>query len=386
MSLLIVAKNAAAKYASVDKPRFVAGSIGPTTKLPTLGHINFDELKESYKEQIYGLTDGGVDLLLIETCQDVLQIKSALLASKEVLDSKNIDIPIMVSITMETTGTMLVGSDIASALTILEPFNIDILGLNCATGPEQMKEHIKYLSENSPFAISCIPNAGLPENIGGVAHYRLKPIELKMQLMNFIYDFNVQLIGGCCGTTPEHIKYLSSIIDEIIDNKRTNNNGKKNSSGFIPSASSIYNSVPYKQDNSILIVGERLNASGSKKVRELLNNDDWDGLVSIAKQQQKENAHVLDVNVDYVGRDGVKDMKEITSRLVTNINLPLMIDSTDADKMESGLKSAGGKCIINSTNYEDGNERFDQVLNLALGYGSGLVVAVSYTHLRAHET
>ena len=275
---------------------------------------------------------------------------------------------------METTGTMLVGSDIASALTILEPFNIDILGLNCATGPEQMKEHIKYLSENSPFAISCIPNAGLPENIGGVAHYRLKPIELKMQLMNFIYDFNVQLIGGCCGTTPEHIKYLSSIIDEIIYNESSNKKGKNNSSGFIPSASSIYNSVPYKQDNSILIVGERLNASGSKKVRELLNNDDWDGLVSIAKQQQKENAHVLDVNVDYVGRDGVKDMKEITSRLVTNINLPLMIDSTDADKMESGLKSAGGKCIINSTNYEDGDERFDQVLNLALGYGSGLVV------------
>ena len=369
-----IAKKAAAKYSSVDKPRFVAGSIGPTTKLPTLGHIDFDELKQSYKEQIYGLIDGGVDLLLIETCQDVLQIKSALLASKEILESKNIDIPLMVSITMETTGTMLVGSDIASALTILEPFNIDILGLNCATGPEQMKEHIKYLSENSPFAISCIPNAGLPENIGGVAHYRLKPIELKMQLMNFIYDFNVQLIGGCCGTTPEHIKYLSSIIDEIIDIERTYNNGKKNSSSFIPSASSIYNSVPYKQDNSILIVGERLNASGSKKVRELLNNDDWDGLVAIAKQQQKENAHVLDVNVDYVGRDGVKDMKEITSRLVTNINLPLMIDSTDADKMESGLKSAGGKCIINSTNYEDGNERFDQVLNLALGYGSGLVV------------
>ncbi len=370
----LIAKNAAAKYASVDKPRFVAGSIGPTTKLPTLGHIDFDELKQSYKEQIYGLTDGGVDLLLIETCQDVLQIKSALLACKEALDSKNIDIPIMVSITMETTGTMLVGSDIASALTILEPFNIDILGLNCATGPEQMKEHIKYLSENSPFAISCIPNAGLPENIGGVAHYRLKPIELKIQLMNFIYDFNVQLIGGCCGTTPEHIKYLSSIIDEIIDNERPNKNGMNNLIGYIPSASSIYNSVPYKQDNSILIVGERLNASGSKKVRELLNNDDWDGLVSIAKQQQKENAHVLDVNVDYVGRDGVKDMKEITSRLVTNINLPLMIDSTDADKMESGLKSAGGKCIINSTNYEDGNERFDQVLNLALGYGSGLVV------------
>ena len=220
---------------------------------------------------------------------------------------------------------------------------------------------------------SCIPNAGLPENIGGVAHYKLTPLELKMQLMNFIYDFNVQLIGGCCGTTPEHFKHLSSIIDEIVDKKikKTLPSVKTN---FVPSAASIYNSVPYKQDNSILIVGERLNASGSKKVRELLNEDDWDGLVSIAKQQQKENAHILDVNVDYVGRDGVKDMKEITSRLVTNINLPLMIDSTEADKMESGLKTVGGKCIINSTNYEDGDDRFNQVLKLALDYGAGIVI------------
>ena len=370
----LIAKRSVNKYSSTDKPRFIAGSIGPTTKLPTLGHIEFDELKNSYEEQINGLIDGGVDLLLIETCQDVLQIKSALLASQEILENKKIDIPIMVSITMETTGTMLVGSDIASALTILQPFNIDILGLNCATGPVQMKDHIKYLSENSPFAISCIPNAGLPENIGGVAHYKLTPLELKMQLMNFIHDFNVQLIGGCCGTTPEHIKYLSSIIDEIKGKEISNKNKVYYSNSYVPSAASIYNSVPYKQDNSILIVGERLNASGSKKVRDLLNNNDWDGLVSIAKQQQKENAHILDVNVDYVGRDGVKDMKEITSRLVTNINLPLMIDSTDADKMESGLKTVGGKCIINSTNYEDGDERFNQVLKLALNYGSGIVI------------
>ena len=370
----LIAKRSVNKYSSTDKPRFIAGSIGPTTKLPTLGHIEFDELKNSYEEQINGLIDGGVDLLLIETCQDVLQIKSALLASQEIIENKKIDIPIMVSITMETTGTMLVGSDIASALTILQPFNIDILGLNCATGPVQMKDHIKYLSENSPFAISCIPNAGLPENIGGVAHYKLTPLELKMQLMNFIHDFNVQLIGGCCGTTPEHIKYLSSIIDEIKGKEISNKNKVYYSNSYVPSAASIYNSVPYKQDNSILIVGERLNASGSKKVRDLLNNNDWDGLVSIAKQQQKENAHILDVNVDYVGRDGVKDMKEITSRLVTNINLPLMIDSTDADKMESGLKTVGGKCIINSTNYEDGDERFNQVLKLALNYGSGIVI------------
>ena len=368
-----IAKKCANLFSSINTPRFVAGSIGPTTKLPTLGHISFDKLKDSYEEQINGLIDGGIDLLLIETCQDVLQIKSALTASQEVIKNRNIELPIMISITMETTGTMLVGSDIASALTILEPYNIDILGLNCATGPVQMKEHIKYLAENSPFAISCIPNAGLPENIGGVAHYKLTPLELKMQLMNFIYDFNVQLIGGCCGTTPEHIKHLSSIIEEIVD-KKINKRLPTVKTNFVPSAASIYNAVPYKQDNSILIVGERLNASGSKKVRELLNEDDWDGLVSIAKQQQKENAHILDVNVDYVGRDGVKDMKEITSRLVTNINLPLMIDSTDADKMESGLKTVGGKCIINSTNYEDGDDRFNQVLKLALDYGAGIVI------------
>ncbi len=368
-----IAKKCAKLFSSINAPRFVAGSIGPTTKLPTLGHIDFDKLKDSYEEQINGLIDGGIDLLLIETCQDVLQIKSALSAAQEVIKNRNIELPIMISITMETTGTMLVGSDIASALTILEPYNIDILGLNCATGPVQMKEHIKYLAENSPFAISCIPNAGLPENIGGVAHYKLTPLELKMQLMNFIYDFNVQLIGGCCGTTPEHIKHLSSIIDEIVD-KKINKKLPTVKTNFVPSAASIYNAVPYKQDNSILIVGERLNASGSKKVRELLNDDDWDGLVSIAKQQQKENAHILDVNVDYVGRDGVKDMKEITSRLVTNINLPLMIDSTEADKMESGLKTVGGKCIINSTNYEDGDDRFNQVLKLALDYGAGIVI------------
>ncbi len=369
----LLANKCTKKYTTTNNPKFVAGSIGPTTKLPTLGHVSFDILKDSYKEQIEGLIDGGVDLLLIETCQDVLQIKSALLAAREIINKKKIDIPIMVSITVETTGTMLVGSDIASALTILEPFKLDVLGLNCATGPTEMKEHIKYLSENSPFAISCIPNAGLPENVGGVAHYKLTPMELKVQLLNFIYDYDVQIIGGCCGTTPEHIKYLTSIISELKNNNYSIKNKSKENS-FIPSSSSIYNSVPYKQDNSILIIGERLNASGSKKVRDLLNKDDWDGLISIAKQQQKENAHVLDVNVDYVGRDGVSDMKEITSRLVTNINLPLMIDSTEADKMESGLKTAGGKCIINSTNYEDGEERFNNVMNLAINYGAGLVI------------
>tara|TARA_Y100001968_G_scaffold3388_1_gene2945 strand:+ start:67474 stop:71028 length:3555 start_codon:yes stop_codon:yes gene_type:complete len=370
----LIAKRCAQKFDTKIRPRFVAGSIGPTTKLPTLGHIDFEELKISYIEQARGLIDGGVDLLILETCQDVLQIKSALLAFKNVFKEKNITLPIMVSLTIESTGTMLVGSDISTALTILEPFSIDILGLNCATGPEQMKEHIKYLSSHSKFIISCIPNAGLPENVGGKAHYRLTPIELKMQLMNFICDYGVKIIGGCCGTTPEHIKYLSNLLDELNDKSPTNKLSSKRSYFNERGASSLYSKVNYKQDSSFLIIGERLNASGSKKVRELLNKDDWDGLVNIAKDQEKENAHILDVNIDYVGRDGVSDMKDIVSRLVSKVNLPLMIDSTDSDKLESGLIHTGGKCIINSTNYEDGYERFYKVLSLAKDYGAGIVI------------
>ncbi len=366
-----LAKRIAKDYSDSTKQRYVAGSIGPTTKLPTLGHINFDLLRSSYQDQVEALVEGGVDLLILETCQDVLQIKAALLAIKSSLLALNRKIPIMVSITMETTGTMLVGSDISSVLTILEPYEIDILGLNCATGPEQMKEHIKYLSQYSPFITSCIPNAGLPENVGGKAHYKLTPIELKIQLMHFIKDLGVKVIGGCCGTTPAHISQLSTLIREIDCIEDLNKDNKK---VLEPAASSIYETTTYKQDLSFLIIGERLNASGSKKVRNLLNEEDWDGLVSIAKDQQKENAHILDVNVDYVGRDGIKDMHNIVSRLVTNINLPLMLDSTDAEKMESGLKRCGGKCILNSTNFEDGPERFYKILNLAKDFGAAVVI------------
>ena len=367
-----IAKKIVNKYQTPEKPRFVAGSIGPTTKLPTLGHISFDELKKSYLEQAKALIDGGVDLFIIETCQDVLQIKAALQSVKEAI-GRGKKIPLMVSVTMETNGQMLIGSDISSITTILEPFDIDILGLNCATGPEQMKEHIRYLSEHSPFHISCIPNAGLPENVGGKAHYRLTPMELKFQLSHFINDLGVQIIGGCCGTRPEHIKQLSELSNEIFSSEdRLSNLTKKRS--IIPAASSIYESIPYQQDNSFLIVGERLNASGSKKVRELLNIEDWDGLVGIAKSQLKENAHILDVNVDFVGRDGIKDMSKLVKRLVNNINLPLMLDSTDYEKMESGLKHAGGKCILNSTNYEDGPDRFFKVIDLARKYGSAVVI------------
>ncbi|MEO0986310.1 MAG: homocysteine S-methyltransferase family protein, partial [Cyanobacteria bacterium J06639_14] len=395
-----LAKRVANEYSTPAKPRFVAGSMGPGTKLPTLGHIDFDTLKAAYIEQAKGLIDGGVDLLLVETCQDVLQIKAALNAVLEVFEAQEIRLPLMVSVTMEQQGTMLVGTEMSAALAILEPYPIDILGLNCATGPDLMKDHVKHLSEQSPFAISCIPNAGLPENVGGHAVYHLTPIELRMALMYFVEDLGVQVIGGCCGTRPEHIAQLAALAKDLHPKERPVRQGVRstipnsefripnsdfqppNSSlpeprpafNYVPSAASIYSPQPYEQDNSFLIVGERLNASGSKKCREMLNAEDWDGLVALARSQVKEGANVLDVNVDYVGRDGERDMHELVSRLVTNVTLPLMLDSTEWTKMEAGLKVAGGKCILNSTNYEDGDERFFQVLKLAKQYGAGVVV------------
>jgi 5-methyltetrahydrofolate--homocysteine methyltransferase len=385
-----LAREVADAYSTPQKPRFVAGSMGPTTKLPTLGHIDFDTLRASFREQAEGLIAGDVDLFIVETCQDVLQIKAALQGIEEAFAASGQRRPIMVSVTMETTGTMLVGSDIAAVVAILEPFAIDVLGLNCATGPEQMKEHIRYLSAHSPFVVSCIPNAGLPENVGGVAHYRLTPLELKMQLLHFVDDLGVQVIGGCCGTTPQHIGALVELAAELTPAVRSvrgivpaegspanggpADGGPRPELGYEPAAASIYGVTTYHQDNSFLIIGERLNASGSKKVRELLDVEDWDGLVGVARAQVKENAHVLDVNVDYVGRDGERDMHALVSRLVTNVNLPLMLDSTEWQKMEAGLKVAGGKCILNSTNYEDGDERFFKVLELARSYGAGVVV------------
>ena len=383
-----LAREMAEQFSTAEQPRFVAGSIGPTTKLPTLGHIDFDTMKASFREQAAGLLAGDVDLFIVETCQDVLQIKAALQGIEEAFTATGERRPLMVSVTMETTGTMLVGSDIAAVVAILEPFRIDVLGLNCATGPEQMKEHVRYLSEHSPFVVSCIPNAGLPENIGGVAHYRLTPTEMKMQLMHFVEDLGVQVIGGCCGTTAAHIGSLAELARELHPAPRPARQLQEPDHqqaemdpaavrpplGYEPAAASLYGVTPYQQDNSFLIIGERLNASGSKKVRELLAEEDWDGLVGVARAQVKENAHVLDVNVDYVGRDGERDMHELVSRLVTNVNLPLMLDSTEWQKMEAGLKVAGGKCILNSTNYEDGDERFFKVLELARDYGAAVVV------------
>lgn len=376
-----LARSCADEFSTPEKPRFVAGSIGPGTKLPTLGHITYDELKASFLVQAEGLFDGGADLLIVETCQDVLQIKAALSAFEAVFAKKGRRLPLMVSVTMEIQGTMLVGTDISGVLAILEPFPIDILGLNCATGPDLMTSHIKYLSENSPFPISCIPNAGLPENIGGQAHYKMTPLEFRTSMAHFIAEHGVQVVGGCCGTRPEHIKALAeAVLETQIKERPVRMRGDGNSGNvrapiaYTPAAASIYSAQTYQQDNSFLIVGERLNASGSKKVRDLLNEDDWDGLLVIAKSQVKEGAHMLDVNVDYVGRDGERDMRELVSRLVTSTTLPLMLDSTEWTKMEAGLKVAGGKCLLNSTNYEDGDERFFKVLQLAKEYGAGVVI------------
>ncbi len=362
------AKKLALDFSTKEKPRFVAGSMGPGTKLPTLGHITYRELKRSYETQVRGLYDGGVDMFIVETCQDLLQTKAALAAVFEFFAEKRIKIPVIAQVTIEVFGTMLNGTEIGAALTALEPFPIDVIGMNCGTGPKHMAESLKYLCENAPLPVSVLPNAGLPQVKDGAQHYDETPESFAAQVVHFAKDFGVNIVGGCCGTSPEHIKL---VVDEM-----QYLSPKQRDAKLIPSAASIYFQQPYTQDSSFLIVGERVNASGSKKMRDLLEVEDWDGLVSLAKSQEREGAHILDVNVDFVGRDGVADMHELASRLVTNVKIPLMFDSTEWEKMEAGLEHAGGKSLLNSTNYEDGEPRFLKVLDLAKHYGAGIVVGL----------
>jgi 5-methyltetrahydrofolate--homocysteine methyltransferase len=361
-----LAKKVARDYATADKPRWVAGSMGPTTKLPSLGHISFLDMKASFAEQARGLIDGGADLLIVETCQDILQTKAALSAIFEYFEEIRRRVPVFAQVTIEAFGTMLMGTEIGAALTALEMFPVDVIGMNCATGPKQMTENVRYLCQNSVLPVSVIPNAGIPENVGGHAHYKETPESLANDLSHFARDLGVNVVGGCCGTTPSHLRAVVEAVKDITPKTRP---GER-----LPAASSIFIQQPYVQDTSFLIIGERVNASGSKKMRDLLNSEDWDGLVSLAREQEKEGAHVLDVNVDFVGRDGEKDMHELASRLVTNIKIPLMFDSTEWQKMEAGLQHAGGKCLLNSTNYEDGEPRFLKVLDLAKRYGASVVI------------
>lgn len=363
-----LARRLANDYSTKAQPRFVAGSIGPGTKLPTLGHISFDDLKKAYDQEVRGLYDGGVDLFIVETAQDLLQIKAALRSIFDFFAERKVKIPVITQVTIETFGTMLNGTEIAAALTALEPYPIDVIGMNCGTGPDQMTEHIKYLCENSPLPVSVLPNAGMPEVKDGQQFYTETPEDFSRKVEHFAKDFGANIVGGCCGTSFEHLRQVVAKMQNVSPKKREVN--------FAPSASSIYFQQPYQQDNSFLIVGERVNASGSKKMRDLLEAEDWDGLIKLAKEQEREGAHILDVNVDFVGRDGVADMNTLVSKLVTNIKIPLMLDSTEWEKMEAGLKLAGGKCILNSTNYEDGEPRFLKLLELAKEYAAAIVVGL----------
>lgn len=361
-----LAKDLAVQFSTNEKPRFVAGSIGPGTKLPSLGHITFRELEKSYYPQISGLVDGGVDLLCIETCQDLLQIKACLSAAMQVFEEKKLRLPIIVSITIEATGTMLMGTDISAALTTLEPYDIiDVIGMNCATGPKEMSENVRYLCQNSPKPVFVMPNAGIPENVEGRACYHLSPDELVQWLSHFVKDLGVNIVGGCCGTTKEHIKKL---VDALSNIKPAERNWS-----YQPSVSSNFISQPLTVNPAPVLVGERCNANGSKQFREYLLKDDYEGMLQVARDQIKEGAHMLDICVAYVGRDEKKDMIEFVKRLNTQITLPIMIDSTEYEVIEAALEHYAGRCVINSINLEDGEERISKVLPLAKKFGAAVI-------------
>ncbi len=360
-----LARQAVQKYSTPDHPRFVVGSIGPGTKIPSLGHIGFDELKSVFKEQIAGLAEGGSDVILIETCQDLLQAKSAVIAADEFFTESGRRLPLMVQVTFERTGTMLLGTDMMAVIASLEMLPIDVLGMNCATGPQEMADHLRTLCEYSSKPISALPNAGLPENVGGTAHYRLTPQELADFHERFVREFGVSIVGGCCGTTPEHLK---AVIDRVAGLKPKARQVKHESA-----CASLYSAVTYKQNPPPLIVGERTNANGSRKFKELLEREDYDAMVSMGREAVREGAHVIDVCVAYVGRNETRDMIETIFRFNQQITLPLMIDSTEAPVLEEALKRIGGKSIINSINLEDGEERMRNVCPLAKKYGAALV-------------
>jgi 5-methyltetrahydrofolate--homocysteine methyltransferase len=324
---------------------------------------------DSYREQARGLIDGGVDALIIETCQDLLQVKCAINACLEAIEhaGRSVrDIPILASVTMETTGTMLLGSDITAVVNALKPFPIASLGLNCATGPTEMAEHLAYLAKHWDRPISVVPNAGLPVLVNGQTEYPLRPKPFADAMRRFVEEFGVGIVGGCCGTTPEHIASLVEIVKDRPHAKRAVAPQK-------PGCSSLYSFVEFEQDNSFLIVAERTNANGSRKFKRLLDEENWDGLVSMAKDEMRDGSHLLDVCVDFVGRPGVKDMAETVSRFVRQVNAPLMLDSTQADVIEAGLKRAGGRCVVNSINLEDGEKRFDEICPLLRKYGAACV-------------
>ncbi len=358
-------KDITLEYSTPSQPRYVLGSIGPGTKLPSLKHIDYQSMYEGYLETCRGLIDGGCDIFLLETCQDPLQIKAAIHATQEANRICGTNLPVMVSVTIELSGTMLIGTDASTIVTILEPFDILSLGFNCGTGPDQVKKHLMTLSKECKFPISVHSNAGLPQNRGGYTYYPMGPDEFAQKELEFCEFDGVSFLGGCCGTTPQHIMALKKSLEGRVPKAPT---GSKP-----PSIASLFNSVELFQNPAPLLIGERSNATGSKAFRELILAEDYEGTLSVAQEQVRAGAHALDVNVEFAGRDGAEDMKEVISLYNQNVSIPLMPDATNIKTMEWGLQAIGGKPIINSANLEDGEEKFHSVCKLAKKYGTALV-------------
>jgi 5-methyltetrahydrofolate--homocysteine methyltransferase len=348
--------------------RWVAGSLGPGTKIASLGQMTFADQRDGYQEAAAGLLEGGVDLFVIETVQDLLQAKAAIIGCRRAMAAAGRDVPLQVQVTIETTGRMLMGTEIGAALTTLDALRPDVVGLNCATGPVEMSEHLRYLSQRARTAISVLPNAGLPSVVDGHMHYDLTPGDLADHHARFVTEYGVSVVGGCCGTTPEHLKAVVDRCRDLTPARRA--------AEWEPGVASIYSHVPYDQAPSFLVVGERTNANGSKKFREAMLSDDWDTCVAMAREAVKGGSHVLDLCVDYTGEDGVADMKEVASRFATQATVPIMLDSTEPAVIEAGLQLIAGKPILNSVNLEDGDApgtRLDRFLDLAREYGAAVV-------------
>ncbi|WP_326594103.1 methionine synthase [Streptomyces sp. NBC_01294] len=364
-----IAREVADEFtASTGQQRWVLGSMGPGTKLPTLGHITYAQIRDAYQVNAEGLLSGGADALLVETTQDLLQTKSSIIGARRAMEVLGVTVPLICSVTVETTGTMLLGSEIGAALTALEPLGIDMIGLNCATGPAEMSEHLRYLARNARIPLSCMPNAGLPVLTKEGAHYPLSASELADAQETFVREYGLSLVGGCCGTTPEHLR---QVVERVRGTEITPRSPQPE-----PGAASLYQTVPFRQDTSYMAIGERTNANGSKKFREAMLEARWDDCVEMARDQIREGAHMLDLCVDYVGRDGVADMEELAGRFATASTLPIVLDSTEVPVIRAGLEKLGGRAVINSVNYEDGDgpeSRFAKVTRLAQEHGAALI-------------
>ncbi|NUT42663.1 MAG: methionine synthase [Thermoactinospora sp.] len=363
-----IAREAADRWSTPDQPRFVLGSMGPGTKLPTLGHLPYSTLRDAYRDNAAGLVAGGADALIIETCQDLLQVKAAVVGAKRAIADAGRDVPIIAQVTIETNGAMLLGSEIGAALTAIEPLGVDLVGLNCATGPAEMSEHLRHLARHSRLKLSCMPNAGLPVLTSDGAYYPLSPGELADAHETFVREYGLGLVGGCCGTTPEHLR---QVVERVRGKQPVARKPHPE-----PGASSLYQSVPFRQDTSYLAIGERCNTNGSKAFREAMLEGRWDDCVETARDQARDGAHMLDLCVDYVGRDGVADMKELAFRFATASTLPIMLDSTEPAVLQAGLEMLGGRAAVNSVNYEDGagpDSRFQKIMRLVSEHGAAVV-------------